>query len=146
MKTCFKCGNQKPLSDFYRHSRMADGHLNKCKECTKTDVFNRRHGKGRERVLAYDRQRALKDDRKEHNKRISAAWRQKHPLRRAANIAVGNAVRDGRLTPWPACSNPEGCESKQVVAHHPDYSRPFDVVWLCHAHHQQAHAMFKNLI
>ena len=41
MKTCFKCGLKKSLINFYKHTGMKDGHLNKCKECAKKDTKQR---------------------------------------------------------------------------------------------------------
>jgi hypothetical protein len=37
-KTCFKCNLEKKLEDFYKHPRMPDGRVNKCKECNKKDT------------------------------------------------------------------------------------------------------------
>ena len=33
MKTCIHCKSVKPLDCFYKHKRMADGHINVCKVC-----------------------------------------------------------------------------------------------------------------
>lgn len=38
MKKCFKCDLEKPLTEYYTHKKMKDGHLNKCKVCTKNDT------------------------------------------------------------------------------------------------------------
>lgn len=140
MKQCFKCGDQKPLSEFYKHPRMADGHLGKCKTCTKQDVHEHRHGKGRERVLAHDLDRAKTPERIARRAATVEKWEREHPDRKRAQVALNNAVRDGRVLKWPTCSMPD-CSSTRPVAHHPDYARPLDVVWLCQAHHKQAHAL-----
>ena len=62
MKTCFKCNQTLPLCDFYRHPQMKDGHLNKCKECTKKDsstkdpvLYERRKERDRNRFNAKER-------------------------------------------------------------------------------------------
>lgn len=143
MKTCFKCGHTKPLFDFYKHKKMADGHLNKCKECAKADVHQHRHGAGREKVLAHERARAKTEKRAALRARTVAEWVSENPRKRRAHIALGNAVRSGKVVPWPVCAVPE-CNEKPE-AHHPDYDAPLSVVWLCSAHHKQTHALQRKI-
>lgn len=154
IKRCFKCLCEKPLDDFYRHKAMGDRHLSKCKECTKADVKKHRQD-NLEKIRAYDRMRGSMAHRvaarKEYKKTPAYAksheaaarrWAAKHPERRKASHIVGNAVRDGKLIPWPVCAVPECSEKPE--GHHPDYSRPLDVVWLCDMHHKQAHALVRK--
>lgn len=37
-KICFKCNEQKEFKEFYKHPKMKDGYLGKCKSCTKLDT------------------------------------------------------------------------------------------------------------
>lgn len=147
MKKCFKCLCEKPLDAFYKHVGMADGHLNKCKECTKQEV-RRNRAERVDQYREYDRARAGLDKRikarsayaasdkgRQAARRSSRAYRGAHPHRVVANNAVNNAIRDGRLAPQPC----HCCGSQTAEAHHPDYSRPLDVVWLCKQHHDELH-------
>jgi hypothetical protein len=115
---------------------MADGYLNKCKSCSKKDMYESRHVKHRERVLRYDLERAKRPKRIASAKLIRERWLEKYPERRVAQYMLGNAVRDGRIIPLPCfiCG-------KKAEAHHPDYSQWADVIWLCSTHHKQAHAL-----
>lgn len=134
MKRCFKCGETKPLTEFYRHARMGDGHLNKCKNCTKRDAALTRRARP-EYYREYDRKRAALPHRTELRKQTIAHWRAEHPERKRAHSIFGHAFRAGKIKAQPCFVCGERAE-----AHHPDYSAPLDVVWLCTSHHKQAHA------
>jgi len=32
-KTCFKCGIEKPITEFHKNAKVRDGRVNKCKPC-----------------------------------------------------------------------------------------------------------------
>ena len=133
-KECFKCGERKILSEFYAHPRMKDGHLNKCKSCTKRDVRDRRFDpSSRDKVLAYDRKRGSRQ-----TSEMNAEYRLRKPIAYKARTAVHNAVRSGKLVRASSC---EECGAdKRVEGHHDDYSKPLDVRWLCSSCHKIWHA------
>jgi hypothetical protein len=139
LKTCFKCSLEKPRTEFYAHPQMGDGLLGKCKSCTRNDVRANYAAKA-PMYRAYDKQRNDNPLRKARTRASFAAAQQKWPERLAAARAAGNAIRDGRLIPQPCWVCGEKAE-----AHHPDYSRPLDVVWLCRIHHRQAHAITRRV-
>ena len=131
-KKCFKCGENKLLSEFYRHSQMADGHVNKCKHCNKMDVRQNRHDRV-EYYREYDRKRGGRQTDEYRQK-----YKEAYPLKARARSAVGNAVRDGRLCKSSEC---ETCGSTFAIhGHHDDYSKPLEVRWLCATCHHQWHA------
>lgn len=133
MKECFKCHKTKYLDDFYKHPRMADGHLNKCKECTKQDI-KKSVFRNREYYAAYDKARNRTPERKAWKRAKTAEWRKDNPLAHSAHKAVQNALAKGILKKG-LCH----CDSNKVEAHHPDYNRPLFVIWLCNKHHKHIH-------
>lgn len=139
LKECFKCKSIKPLIEFYKHSRMADGHLNKCKECTKNDVSKHRI-ENLEEIRAYDRNRAKQPERAKAAQEISSAWRKIDSRRARAHNAVTRAVKKGLLVRCPCIR----CGSKKSLAHHEDYDKPLDVMWLCQPCHKQRHKELNN--
>lgn len=70
------------------------------------------------------------------------AWRPHHPLnpeqRRKMNArAYANCYqRRGRIKPKPC----EQCGAAKAQKHHPDYTRPLHVVWLCRECHLTLHS------
>lgn len=138
-KTCFKCKAVKPLDEFYKHSRMADGHVNKCKECNKLDVRENRNKK-LDYYREYDRVRAKTADRIKLASEINKAWREADTRRVKCHNAVARAIKSGELVRLPCIR----CGDEKSVAHHEDYDKPLDVVWLCQPCHKQRHKELLN--
>lgn len=122
-KRCFKCGKIKPIDEFYKHSQMKDGHLNKCKECTKKDV-RKRETTSPDAIL---------------KTRLSIC--EKSPTKYNAHKAVEAAIKAGVIRKPDCCF---GCgrsaEETRLGTHHHDYEKPLDVVWVCARCHRQLDA------
>jgi hypothetical protein len=113
---------------------MHDGHLNKCKECTKLDVTKHR-ATNLDKIQQYDNQRSQLPHRVELRRKATLAYPVLYPEKATAHNRVAAALRDGRLFKQPCVE----CGSLEVEAHHEDYSKPLDVVWLCTKHHHARH-------
>lgn len=146
---CKQCGCDKGADAFYASNKS------RCKECIKSSVranrldkidyyqqYDRMRGSMPHRVAARKDYAKTPEGKRAHARalKVSAA---RFPDRAKARIQFGNAVRDGCVIPWPVCAVPECCGKPH--GHHPDYSRPLDVVWLCDKHHKEAHALVKRV-
>jgi len=134
MKECFKCKLSKPLSEFYKHSQMKDGHVNKCIECNKKDVGKHRL-ENLEKIRQYDRERAKNPERIANNIEVNRAWREEDKRRGKAHAKVSYAIKKGVLIKMPCVR----CGEQKSLAHHEDYDKPLEVMWLCQPCHKQRH-------
>ena len=129
-KICFKCGRILPLSEFYKHSRMADGHLNKCKDCTKKDTKQVYYKKSKdESWFEKERERGREQfHRLGYKDKIwsNRTWRDFH--------ASGNVQR--RLKNL-------GIDGHGKEAHHWNYNKPRSIILLSPKAHHRIHKYVK---
>lgn len=139
---CNSCLCEKSLADFYASNKT------RCKECVKASVTAHRIA-NIEKVRAYDRARgslahrvAARDEYKKtaggklRHVAANARWMKAHPERKRAASLVKKALMRGKLSRLPCLV----CGAEKVEGHHPDYSAPLSVMWLCNPHHRAAHA------
>jgi len=149
MKNCKDCSIAKELHDYYIAPTSPDGHVNRCKECTKAGVRANRANKI-EYYRDYDRSRNMSSDRvkarreyiitdagKDARRKAAITYRNKFPNSYRAKIKFGNALRANIVERQYSCSK---CSSDiNVEGHHDDYSKPLEVRWLCSRCHKLWH-------
>jgi len=116
-KQCSMCEEVKPVELFHKDKGKKDGLRAACAACT-----NEKKKKWTAR----------------HSRRIGnrvKQWRTNNPEKHNAHRRVEDALKAGKLKRRPC----EKCSSFKSEAHHTDYSKPLDVVWLCRRCHIEAH-------
>lgn len=61
--------------------------------------------------------------------------RAKYPEKYRARNKTYAALKSGALVRKPCVV----CGAEKVDAHHPDYSKPLEVIWVCRRHHVELH-------
>lgn len=123
-KRCCMCKRNLPVKEFNYSRSSNDGLSSHCRECGKK----------------YKKQHYEQHFGEFYNRQVG--YRHIHPERRKAFYAVHEATYKGKLIRPETCSK---CgERGYIVAHHNDYDKPLDVVWLCLRCDRQLHANLRR--
>ena len=140
MKSCIKCGTDKPFAEFYLHEGMTDGHEGACKECRR--IYSRKNRQVSEYYKTYKKNRKVPRLEIEGIIRNTKLRRKEIKGYRYAHKIIRLRIKAGKLQRQPC----EMCGSTiRIHAHHDDYSKPLDVMWLCGVHHQARHAFLRYI-
>lgn len=129
MKKCFKCGVEKKLSDFYAHPKMADGRLNKCAECSKSERKKLVEEKSKDKNWAAElrESKRLWARRNKINSKSTMAhrrkWKEKFPEKEEAKKQSRRLLKKGF--------------HKHHWSYLPEHYK--DIIWLTPNNHKKAH-------
>lgn len=128
MRTCIKCKCKMTLNFFYSDKEYYGNIIrtNSCKKCHGKMVRSWKK-KNNEKVVEY-RKKSAKKYKSEYAKKI------------AARRKVSFEIEKGNIKRLPC----KICGKRKTEAHHEDYSKPLDVVFLCVKHHAARHNEIRN--
>ncbi len=127
-KRCPRCQETKNITEFYRLNGKYKRYKTYCRTCQvemNRDYQTRHH---RERYAADPEYR-------ERVKRSIVDYKRRNAEKVRAQEIIRQDILLGRLKRGPCAV----CGKEKAQGHHPDYSKPHEVVWLCSKHHQLMH-------
>jgi hypothetical protein len=163
MKTCTKCNKVLPETYFHKKGKKL---RSACKECTnaqnrarheiskddknaKARAFYQKHkNRFKARSRKYRQTDAGQESLRKCREKFMSTEHGKESVRqsikkysdnnkekRRCHWRVKAALKSGKIVRRPCCV----CGNVKVHAHHPDYTKPLYVIWLCRKHHCEEH-------
>ena len=159
-KRCYKCASIKPIGDFYRNANKVDGYATECKECAKA-YFKIYRDEHLEHLREYNRERfqnnmeyrekTLQQSRerlKNNPESVALAnkkWLERNPEKTKCHNLLNKAIKQGKVIRATSCQSC-GASDVRIHGHHHDYTKPFDVAWLCQPCHLKLHRLERNAL
>jgi len=150
-KYCKTCDAYKKFSEFSPHKNGSHGLYSYCKDCATKLSLKGYHRRNEDPEY---NQKILEDARlrsqevrlnplyeRPDNKEYAARTNKKYPEKLRARQAIDRGLRNGSITKL-SC---QICGDTQSQAHHEDYSKPLEVIWLCKIHHSEIHRKFNTV-
>ena len=128
MRTCNRCGKTQCLTAYNNKTVGPNGKSLRCKTCTREESRTYRIDH-RDELNTYRRKWGKENPEKRQSAEAPFAYQM------TVRAKVRIAVKTGKLTRKPCVK----CGAAKVEAHHADYSKPLDVMWMCKKHHMALH-------
>jgi hypothetical protein len=110
-------------------------HSNVCMDETNKHVLFSEQGKKTCKKIRGEDNPNWKNGISKDNYHYKKLQMQRYPEHVKARELVNRALKSGKISKMPCAV----CGNNNVVAHHPDYSKPLNVIWLCRKHHRELH-------
>ncbi len=137
IRYCSQCGQEKSLDEFDINKTKPFGRAYRCKECRRK--YDREHPRNERSKDSRRKAQVAKWHQSEHGKAMSRLSRARrfaaNKEKYKAKEMIERLVNKGIIKRQPCAT----CGSDNGQGHHPDYSKPLEVVWLCQKHHSQIH-------
>jgi hypothetical protein len=167
-KECTVCKQEKPLEEFAKSKTGKFGHDAQCKKCRYQKTGKRYYLENKEKCHA-NASKWAKENRISINERVrkdynvnpgkylgrnkgnreniqeqNRKYREKHREKINAQNVLRDHVKRGNIIKPSSCSI---CNSTHwIEAHHADYTKPLEVVWVCKKCHVAIHKRLENCV
>jgi len=149
LRRCYVCGQSKQLTAKFFYTNKVPkyhGFRLECKECThkynisqkRKDIVRKYNISQKGRITAAKYIQSVRG--RKQRARQAAIERRRYPEKQKARLIIKQEKKMGRLISKPCII----CAEIKTEAHHENYYKPMNIIWLCHLHHREVDGQMRG--